>query len=846
MNPPPRADAPSRRQTLRIAALGIAAGLLPRSATLAADAENAPHAPPRRFSGIYPHLATQNRESECGTGAVVPWAGKLWVISYGPHLPLGSSDKLYEIAPGSLHRVIRPESVGGTHANRLIHRESKQLFIGPYVIDEHGRVRVIPPKTMPGRHTATMRHLFDPAGKVYHATMEEGFYEVDVATLEVKTLYQDGNAASDAGASAPEAKLPGYHGKGAAAGQGVVVYANNGEYGAQALTDPTTSSGCLAEWDGQSWRVVRRNQFCEVTGPGGIEGNDNPDSDPLWSIGWDHRSLILALRDAGQWSYFRLPKPSHAYDGAHGWNTEWPRIRDVGENDLLMTMHGAFWKFPRDFSSAHTAGITLRSTYLKVVGDFCRWENSIILGCDDSAKSEFLNKRKLKGALAPPAVSNSNLWFLDPADLDRLGPVRARGAVWLDEPVAADTPSDPFLISGFKQVGIHIASDTPTTFHIEIDRDGTGRWEPLRGVTLDAPRASWFPIPEDEPAIWARLRIDRDSARATAQFATLNPDPRPDEPLSRFKGLARPETAAYSHGRLHVGGTDRPLLRFAATHRDQGKDSPETAYTLDQDLVLRPAPDGGATLAALKKDAPIPEGVVERDDASLILRDNRGRAFRLPENTLTFEKTPMPPRRVCREVCTERDLLHVGNIFYELPAENAGGLAGLRPIAAHPFVITDYCSWRGLLALAGVDSSKIENDHIIRSEDGRAALWLGAVDDLWTLGRPRGTGGPWRDSNIKANVPSDPYLFTGFSRRQIAALRHDAAVPVTFRVEFDLTGSGLWTLYKTLTVAPNTTTAHIFPDALDAPWIRLVADRDCRATAQFNYDASGKILGPAV
>ncbi len=27
-------------------------------------------------SGIYPHLAMFNQEGECGTGAVVPWAGR--------------------------------------------------------------------------------------------------------------------------------------------------------------------------------------------------------------------------------------------------------------------------------------------------------------------------------------------------------------------------------------------------------------------------------------------------------------------------------------------------------------------------------------------------------------------------------------------------------------------------------------------------------------------------------------------------------------------------------------------------------------------------------------------------
>jgi|GEM_PF-6714471 len=71
--------------------------------------------PPRSVSGIYPSLAMFNQEGECGTGAVVPWAGRLWIITYGPHRPFGSSDKLYEITP-ELTQIIRPESIGGTHA----------------------------------------------------------------------------------------------------------------------------------------------------------------------------------------------------------------------------------------------------------------------------------------------------------------------------------------------------------------------------------------------------------------------------------------------------------------------------------------------------------------------------------------------------------------------------------------------------------------------------------------------------------------------------------------------------------------------------------------------------------
>jgi len=188
------------------------------------------------------------------------------------------------------------------------------------------------------------------------------------------------------------------------------------------------------------WWVITR---------GGIHGNEHPDTDPIWSIGWDHRSLILMLLDGGKWRAFRLPKATHTYDGAHGWNTEWPRIRDVGEDDLLMTMHGTFWRFPRTFSAASTAGIRPRSTYLKVIGDFTRWNDRLVFGCDDTAKSEFLNTRKAKGTLAGPGQSHSNLWFADPSLPDKLGPASGTGGVWVNDVVKGGEWSDPFLFAGY-------------------------------------------------------------------------------------------------------------------------------------------------------------------------------------------------------------------------------------------------------------------------------------------------------------------------------------------------------------------------------------------------------------
>lgn len=488
-------------------------------------------------SGIYPHLAMFNEENECGTGAVVPWQGRLWVVTYGPHKPSGSSDKLYEIAQ-DLHQHVRTESIGGTPANRMIHRESHQLFIGPYVIDTNGYVRVIPYNRMFGRLTGNARHLVHPADKIYFATMEEGFYEVDVHTLAVTELYRDGNLQKgDLGGSL----LPGYHGKGFYSGQGRLVYANNGERGARAQVDPAMTSGVLAEWMDGQWRVVRRNQFTEVTGPGGIEGNLHSARDPIWSIGWDYRSLILMLLDHGVWHAYRLPKGSHSYDGAHGWNTEWPRIREIGEGDnLLMTMHGTFWRFPKAFSFACSAGIVPRSNYLKVVGDFCRWGDRVVLGCDDSARSEFLNKRRAKGVIKGPGQSQSNLWFIRPAQLDSFGPAIGCGAVWMGDPIKGNVPSDPYLFDGYTSRALLLAhaSAKSVRFVLEVDRAGTGVWTPLRVVEAVPGRLTLEIFSSADRGAWIRLVPQSDASDVYACFQYANSDPRSAYPDARFKGIA--------------------------------------------------------------------------------------------------------------------------------------------------------------------------------------------------------------------------------------------------------------------------------------------------------------------
>lgn len=796
---------------------------------------------PDSISGIYPRLAYYNNEGECGTGAVVPWANRLWIVTYGPHCPSGSSDKLYEVTP-DYHQIIRKESIGGTPANRMIHKESNQLFIGPYAIDKDGKVKVIPYSEMPGRPTGNARHLTDPENKIYCGSMEEGFYEIDVHSLAVKELYKDGNFIPKKNDSWYPSNdlIKGVHGKGLYSGQGFMYYTNNGEDTKEAMKKFDVESGALAEWNGKDWKVVRRNQFVEVTGPGGIYGNKNPETDPIWATGWDYKSIIVGVRDAQKgWSFYRLPKASHAYDGAHGWNTEWPRIRNIGtetESDYLMTMHGLFWKFPADFSVHKTLGIRPRSAYLKVIGDFTRWNGQLVFGCDDSAKNEFMNKRNAKGNIEGPGQSNSNIWFTSLTKPDELGPATVEGAVWAKESINAGEYSEPFLFAGWNKRCAWIQNDgkTNVTYTFEVDCEGNNNWNELKKVTVQPDKSINVIFSAEDKGEWIRVKTDK-STFGTIGFSYTADDNRTTVPDPMFTGLTSVNKTEKIGGLLYGLGDNRRALGLLATSECEGKIK-ETGYYEMNDSLKLIRKDDLKTAEFIRKKFAIPHQVINIESGSVLIIDNSGRRWRLPLGDKAYEAlTQQGLLRICREVATERDLFSCMGTFYELPAENADGYAKIRPISSHKYQINDYASYRGMLLMTGITPEEgMDNPHIIISKDGKAAVWAGVIDDLWQLGKPVGKGGPWKDSQVKAGVHSDPYLI-GFYDHKTLSMSHKSKKDVTFHIEVDPTGNGDWMEYSVTTVKPGQTFTYTFPKSFQARWIRFVADADTEATTWLEY-----------
>ncbi|MEI6239259.1 MAG: hypothetical protein WCR51_02605 [Planctomycetia bacterium] len=825
---------------------------------------------PISFGGRYPHLAVSNSSGECGIGAVVPWAGRLWMVTYAPHARRGSDDKLYEI-DDRLRLIARPESVGGTPAARFIHDPTRQLLIGPYLIDEQGGVRAIPPTVMEGRLSAAARHPADPEGKVLVYDMEGLLYELDVQTLEPMLL-----AARAA---------PGWHGKGMYSGQGVVVVANNGEHAAglknfepflYAIPDTRASkaeAGVLAEWSPaegpKAWRLVKRRQFTDVTGPGGIHGSPGPDA-PLWAIGWDEKSVLLMVRSASDaaagkdpWQTFRLPKACSSFDGDHGWHTEWPRIREVvpaadgRPARFILTMHGGWYDFPGTFSGTSSGGIRPLCCHLKITADVAPWsldgKPAIVFGCDDTAKSGFKNelqnpRNDLTGR------SNSNLWFTTWDDLSRLGRPAGFGYVWKRESIRAGVPSDSMLLAGYDHCVVHVAhnGDSAATFTISTGREDD--WQTAGTVPVPAHGYVSFVLPAEGRGDWVRITADRDLPGVTAVLCSGNRGGGvQDRPL--FDALADVRSDEPWIGAVIRSGEGEtlPLDVLARPVDAAGIASEAKAWGVHvgQPPIVRAA---GDPIAAFLRDKAVPASPdVSFDAASVILQEGK-KVFRLPKPldplvAAEYEKpfaTGWP--RGMREVVTERMLLNAAGAFYVLPRVTSGGAAKILPVCSHGKRITDFCSWRGLLVLGGVKQSAAAvplagsdgASRVIGSLDATGAtargpvVWVGDIDELWKFPRPTGRGGPWQMTPVEPGVASDPYLMGGYDDKTLA-LSHDHIAPLRVTVEIDPTGDGDWFRYAVLDVPAGSPLVHAFPRGFLAQWIRFTAESACRMTATLTY-----------
>jgi hypothetical protein len=208
----------------------------------------------------------------------------------------------------------------------------------------------------------------------------------------------------------------------------------------------------------------------------------------------------------------------------------------------------------------------------------------------------------------------------------------------------------------------------------------------------------------------------------------------------------------------------------------------------------------------------------------------RWQRYRLPKSSHTFDHAWQTEWTRIREVETERFLVDLHGMFYELqPIAFQDAIWGVNPICSHLRIIPDFCSFRGMFVMAGNQNTPNQDNNPLGGQP-QSGIWLGKTDDLWSFGKPKGWGGPWRGTPVRAGEASDPFLLTGFDKK-VLHLKTDK--PASVRLEIDFLGNGSWELYETIRVAGYR--YHVFPEGFSAHWIRLVPESGCTATAEFIF-----------
>lgn len=453
-----------------------------------------------QVSGVFPDLAMvagHSPRTEAGTGAMMPWANRLWIVTYVAHMSrTGNGTGLYEIDE-NMNLKKRPESIVGTYANRLVHGPSNQLIIGPYIIDTLGHVRVIE-GVKKYRLAATMEHLTDK-NKVYFLSMEGEFLEVDVHTLETRLLFNLMDELNEPKGSKP-------HFKSGFTNHGRVVVTNN-SYSTKDYNG-AQKAGRLAEWDGKKWTILEELPFTEVFSARAF-------GQPMYATGYDNRSAILKAFINGEWKRYRLPKSSFAFDETS--TTEWMRIREVETERALMDCHGIFYEISYHTYGNAIWGVRPISRHLRMIPDFCSWRGMLVLGGDQATPMQFgrtdLDRNPLAGQ------PQAGLWFGKTDDLWSFGKPSGWGGPWYKTPVKANEPSDPYLMNGFDQKVLHLRNDSdhPVEFAIEVDFVGNQDWVTYQKITVPPNGYVHHEFPAGYQAHWVRL-IANSPTIATAIF----------------------------------------------------------------------------------------------------------------------------------------------------------------------------------------------------------------------------------------------------------------------------------------------------------------------------------------
>lgn len=271
----------------------------------------------------------------------------------------------------------------------------------------------------------------------------------------------------------------------------------------------------------------------------------------------------------------------------------------------------------------------------------------------------------------------------------------------------------------------------------EVDEAGTNEWKVLKRVTVEPDKAAnvIFMVQEKEECI--QVKTDK-TTKIMLSFTYISPDLHSLQFASNVYRFSTGYRNIFVR-KYEFGNKRRSLVILANRVVDDKVE--ETGYCEMEYRLELIHKDDTETADFIREELAIPHQVIFIKSGLLLIIDDGRCRWRLPLSGKAYTLlTDQVQFRFCREVATECDLFSCMGIFYELPAEK-DGYATIRSVSIHNYRITDYAFYRGMLVLTGVNLKEgKDNELIIVSDDGKAAVWVGVIDDLWQLGKPVGKG----------------------------------------------------------------------------------------------------------
>jgi len=202
---------------------------------------------------------------------------------------------------------------------------------------------------------------------------------------------------------------------------------------------------------------------------------------------------------------YRLPKGDKNFDD----KTTTRNIREVVQERLLANMHGTFYEIPRGPDILRIKPV---ASHNLAIQDFETWRGLIVMsGISKDAQPD--------GHIFKSVDNSTGLWFGELDDLWKLGKPVGIGGPWKSSEVLANSPSDPYLMTGYDKKSAVFSHDFDGTvkFYLEVDFFGKGEFFSYKTLEIPAGKTISYQFPDGFSAHWIRI-VSNTDCKATAIF----------------------------------------------------------------------------------------------------------------------------------------------------------------------------------------------------------------------------------------------------------------------------------------------------------------------------------------